>query len=646
MKKKIFCLLICLILVLTQLIACQNDEEKNVSNEDTSKSINMTDIVLFENNSSSYKVVIPNDADEWEKFAGDEFQYFFEKSTGFKLDIISDSGLSLNENDKYFSIGRTTIFEESGITASYDELGRDGYKIVRKGNTLILVGGEGYGTIYSVYGFFRREVDYRPYAPDEIYVKRVSKLNLLDFNLTDIPDIADRCGSCYATFQDKVFCTRSRTFKGAGTLLFGSDNIYGGKWAHTFHQYLPKDKYEAAHPEWYSGSGGNQLCLTNQELRDEMAIQVIEDIKAHPNSEYFFVTQRDNSSWCSCDACVAECNVYGLGGNLMRFINNVAEKIEKWQNENCPERHISVVTFAYWQAQNPPVKKDDNGNYVPIDETVVARDNVNILIAPIASDLRLPIYDERTNEVGKKLYEGWSVISKNISTWFYSNYFDMQLEYYDNFDAILANYRYFADMNLTYLFDESSGSIKGAQAFQNMLSYIHSELMWDASLNIYDLIYDFMKHYYKEAYEPMKNYFDLITNFVAERKNEFSEIDNTFYGTNIWHASRSENNTVKKKEFWSKQILEKMIGYFDEAYEIINNLYSGVEKDILLDRIKLESLTPRLYLTQLYTGSYNVDEYLQMVDDFEEDAMHFGISCIYRNGNLATEMEQLREKVR
>ena len=46
-------------------------------------------------------------------------------------------------------------------------------------------------------------------------------------------------------------------------------------------------------------------------------------------------------------------------------MNAVADEVEKWRKENCPERQIYLTMFAYYSTFDAPVK-EVNGELVPI----------------------------------------------------------------------------------------------------------------------------------------------------------------------------------------------------------------------------------------------------------------------------------------
>ncbi len=626
MKKRFISILIAFLLVFSFAftVACRDDDS-----ESTIQPFADTGIVLADNGATDYKVVIPENASEWEKFAADEMVLFFRKSTGVTLQIIKDTGLTFNENDYYLSIGNTKILEGSGVTVSYSELGRDGYKVVRKGNTVILAGGGGYGNIYAVYGFLNKQVDFKAYAANELYVKQVKKLTLLNYEWTDVPDFETRAGGYYVTQYDKKFATRSRTLAGYNTRLYQTNGIWGS-WAHTHFTYISKDTYMEDHPEWF-GANATQLCLSNMEMREELIKNLKAKILSNVDSELWMIGQEDKSTFCTCENCMPIIDEVGKSGLMMQFINYVADAIAKWQETACPEREITILTFAYQQTEAPPVAQTSDGGYAPINESVIAHDNVCVMLAPIQADYLAPYNDPIVNSSTKFMFDGWATCSKKLVVWSYCNNFSQRLEYFDNISAIATNYKFFKDLGITYLYDESSGSAKQGFAFQQMMAFVHSELMWDCEQNVNDLINDFMIHYYKEAYEPMLAYWNLISNFVTQRKLELGAQNKTYYGTAIWNDRPGEQATLLSSEFWSKQVLEQMILYLDQACDIIeDNYFDEDDKETMLDRVKIESLTPRMYLIHLFSDVINADEYLEMVDAFEQDAMRMGITSVFQ----------------
>ncbi len=661
--KRILCILLAIVISCSVfLVACDGCSEKPKYEEQT---ITRTDIVLFDGKKSEYKIVIPEKASEYETFAAEELVLFFEEATGVELEVIADTGLTHSEENKYFSIGQTSLLSGTDILISYEELGNDGYKLIRKGKSLYFCGGSGFGTVYAVYGFLKEAVGYTPLAPDEIIINKAYRLNMPDFNVTDIPAIAYRTGGHYVTNEgNKLFAMRSRTYAGHGLSMFQED--IWGTWSHTHFPLLPKATYEEAHPDWYS-TDGTQLCLSNSEMRTEMVESIKRAILADSTSELYMIGQEDSNSFCICDACQA--NKDALGGResalMMEFINDIAMRIDAWAKVEIPHRRILIGTFAYQMTEAPPVEDNDkDGVYqiIPVpsvlkdsvrgadgritDRTtpvtsLKANDNVFVMIAPIYADWSTPLNDVTHNANAKTALEGWSVASDKLALWTYCNNFNMTLEYFDNVNMIATNYGIYEDMNAFYIYDESGQSVKGGMMFQIMMGYLNSELMWDNDLNVDQLIDTFMNGYYKEAAVPMRKLFDLMRTYFTTRKRQLSIEKNTHYGTGIWRADA--NKAELSKDFWNIGVLEQMISYIDEAYEAIDNaVYDAQDRETMKLRIMQESLTPRMYLLQLFAPQIETNTYLKMIEEFEADMSALGMSYIFSGKTLTETTNQWR----
>ena len=104
---------------------------------------------LVDEGVSKYKIVVPKQESSLITIATSEFNKFFSESTGVTLPVVTDD--EIKDGDKYISIGETTVLKETDITYEFDELGRDGYKIVTKGDNLYLIGGGEYGSLCCWY---------------------------------------------------------------------------------------------------------------------------------------------------------------------------------------------------------------------------------------------------------------------------------------------------------------------------------------------------------------------------------------------------------------------------------------------------------------------------------------------------------------
>ena len=191
------------------------------------------------------------------------------------------------------------------------------------------------------------------------------------------------------------------------------------------------------------------------------------------------------------------------------FVNKVAEAIEEWLKEYDPNRQMMIGTFAYLKTLTPPVTYDDTAKeWKPNHPDVVARDNVIVLIAPLHANFSYSFMTPENIEYQNALL-GWQVIIKQFAIWTYSANFYSYFTNFLNFSTQAQQYRELYELNTLSIVDQGPWDT-GSPIFEKMRTYVMSQLMWDTSQNVDDLIDDFMRHYYKEAYPAMRKYFDRI----------------------------------------------------------------------------------------------------------------------------------------
>lgn len=587
-------------------------------------------------NINQYKILLPKEPSFYEKFAKDELVRLLGE-IGITLEVLTDD-IIFSSNDKIISIGRTINFAESGLKAEYNELKRDGHIIKTQGNALYLVGGEGYGTVYAVYGFMARQFGYSYFAPSEVAFKNAQNLEIGEYDVTDIPDIENRTGANLST--EPVECaTRFRTFHRYGFMQNGE--CYFGSWAHNhIKEYMPTSKYMSAHREWYSPEF-TQLCLTNEEMWAEFVKNVIQRIIDRPDSEYFLLGQEDRPTFCGCARCLEQIEKYGRSGVMMRFINHVAREVEKWRKKYAPDRHIWIGTFAYQKTVTPPVIEDENGNYVPVDPSVVPEKNVFVMLAPISADMSAPLTDEERNLPTKKNLDGWTSLTDNCILWTYSANFTRKLFFFDHFHVLAENYKIAKQYKFKWLLYEKR-TYKGGTAFRDLLAYLHSNLAWKVDLDIKELISDFMDNYYKDGAKEMKEYLSRTDEFFKRRKAEFGEKDGRYYGTYLWQ--NQETNNVWSPEFFTWDFITEMNGLLDKAVEKIKNGNRGEKEREYIDRVEMERLSLKMIIAEFFKDKFTKKEYHAFLDEFKADLIRLDIGSIKTKQDLEQTFEEWKDK--
>lgn len=598
------------------------------------------EVDLIKNGQTDYVLVVPQNPDHYEDFAEKEFKRLFFNASGIDIPSMKDENAYFDSEKTYISLGRTNVYKQSGVSATYDELKRDGYKIVTKNKTVILIGGGTYGTVYAVYGFMEKQFGYRYYAIDEERIDKKKDDKLVEFDWTNIPDIENRTGRYFPARVDGDCAIRMRTFSGFGTLHDGKD--FFGSWAHNHIKlYIPKDKYHSQHPDWFSPEM-TQLCLSNEEMWVEMVARVKERILEHSEAEYFLLGQEDTPTFCGCARCIEQIEKYGRSGVMMRFINYVAREIKEWQKTACPERIIYIGTFAYQKTQDPPVNVDENGNFTPVDPSVVPEDNVFIMIAPMSADCSITINDPELNAKAKLALDGWHYLTKHCVMWAYCSNFNRALGFFDNFHVIDKNYRIFREYDFKWVYYESHGGKQGT-AFQQMLLFVHSQLAWDTSQSAAELIDEFMPNYYKIAAPKMKEYLTKMDKYYKDGKKRLYEEDGIYRGTYLWNGREGD---VYSKKFYSYEFLTEMYNLLTSALDDVRfSDYDDETKKRLTERVSLERLTIKFLIAEFFESEFDKQSYYAFIDEFERECNLYEIKSLKQGYKVDEVMNEWKKKL-
>lgn len=558
---------------------------------------------------TEYKIVIPEEASGLVRIASSDFNRFFAEATGVSVPIVTDS--QVRGEDKFISIGQTTLLQNTDITYSYDELGRDGYKIITKDDDLYLIGGGDYGSMYAAYELLEILVDYDYFAEDcYVLTKGLTQIPLYKFNLTDIPDIPIRIASDAVVENSNQSLHRLR--QRPLTENFVSVKNY---WAHNSVQYV-KDSADV-NDTWYNNAK-TQLCYTahgDEAEYEKMLNACLETMKEAliqtPDRDSISFTIEDNSDYCDCEACTAMTEQYGaLSSTVILFLNDLNAMVRQWfeTEEGKPyARDLRIVFFAYNAYEAAPATYNETTGKYDANNGIKLDDGVYCMLAPIRMDYYLPITDPANQEYYNNLKSWGDMADGNLYLWYYSTNFFNYLAPYDCFDSFAENYRMAAQCNAYYLFDQrqkdESGAITG---WSTLKDYVCSKLAWDADQNPNELIEKFFNAYFGPAAPEMREVFDelrLLTSYNKEH-NELSG-QSTIY------------LQLTSETYWPKDILKQWLEAYDRAEEKIAPLKDTDPAlyETYLERIQMEKLSTLYLFVECY--SYNTSA--ELIDSYKAE---------------------------
>lgn len=619
--KKTIALL--LVVCSATLVACS---EKTTPPDDKDEEVKNTAIVLAENGQTDYIVVIPENATEAVQYASQLLTKHFEEATGAKLRVEEDGGQKLDSEKSVLSIGKTSILAETELDVSEKTMNYDGFRIKRYGKTVVLCGGTDSGTIYSAQEFLHRQFAYEVYAADESKIEKTSVSYLIDYDLTDIPDFWGRDMDGYLSKNNELaVALRMRTWTmNIPTYDYGAARDWIPNNHHSFRTVLPIKTYGEDHPEWYGT--GTQICLTNEELIPVFIQNLEKMIEENPYGKVVNISEEDFGASLGncCQTCKAEVAAYGKSGYLVRFCNKVITEIEKWLDENYPDRELSYTTFGYTSSGTiqPPVVQQADGSYKVIDPSCVPHEKLYIRFTPLDPVCYSHSFDDPSCKLNTKIAgysEGWLSITNRFMVYDYDACFRAYLTFHNTYNSLQKNYQFYKKMGVTNIFRQNTTtSTASMRSFMALNTYLNSKLMWNVDEDVNALISEFMTNYYGDGAKYMSELLNLL-------RSHCDMMDKTLEG-GVHHTCYYDVDATQ----WPISVLEKALALTEKATACYEGLKTTAPEryETMVLRVLQESVCIRWMILENYPSYYNPNssKYGEMLDQFEIDAEKVGAS--------------------
>lgn len=660
-SKRIIALLLCFALTFSTAFGCGNKPDTPAPAEEVTK---FTDTVMAKNGETDYKIVVPAAASDCVLYAASELNRYFTRSTGAQMEIVVDNGAALDENAKYVSLGDTTM--AGGLTVTKAEVNLDGYKIARRGNTILIKAYEDRGVMYGVYEFLHRGFGYECYAVDEIALDVKPTAYLPDLDFTDAPSFEGRFLDGPLDYNQELQAKlRMKDMKLSSRYGGSATDEWMGMHCESFLHIVDYADYEAYYAEhypdvakedyryeWFSNASGSRLqwCLTNSVLLDVATENLKKIITEHPEGIYVNIAEEDMGVMCNCErtdesffglSCKDSRTKYGVSGTLIRFVNELIKRIEPWREQNYPDRDLKYVTFVYHQSINAPVKEQkENGKYVPIDETVVPHEKLYVRYAPIQRCYYHNLLD-KTCSINKRYaenYEKWTDLTDRLMTWEYRTNYSAYYQFFDNFGTMQdETIRYYEDGVVNMMLQYTTGS--GLASMSDLNVYLNSKILWNVYADQEKLIDDFMNAFYKTGAPYVKEYLNLMRSHLAAVNVE--QAGNFHMG--MYSTDTPSYQTAKT---WSRAVLEKALDLLGKASATYDEIEDAEQRERLKNRVLRESVCVRYIVLSNYESYYNIysPDYDKAIDEWEADLKTLNASCHREGGGVGSFIDELRRK--
>jgi len=602
-------------------------------------------MLLIHENKTDYHILIDKNAPESIRVSALSLQALLKNCTGAEPEICTE------RKSPFISVGNTEEFRITGITADAAELNDDGFKIVFRDGNIYLCGATERGTVYAVYDFAERYLGVRFLTAEETITPHADTVEIAETDITEIPDFPSRSYFSWEIRRTPRFAAELRLI----TPLVSDEEWkkYGGGFLrdwngndmHAMEKILPKAKYYSLHPEWYAGDRPRDwLCLTNgltdtdedahdpESCLSEFTNNVIASIQANPDAKYIMLGHEDSCGdvYCKCERCQRsrERNVT-ISGYLMVWINAIARRVEKWRLENCPQREIKLVSFAYLETVIPPVYvqnadgvnkpyiflereywaplKVRQGKIIPVNPKVVPEKNVVIFCAPIGSCYLHEMTDERCdwNQYFRFALQGWHTLGAELMIWYYGVNFKWHLWWLPNRRTMGKYLEFYKQFHPLYVMQQ--GAPREGMFYQAILNaYLLSKLMWNTARDVDALTEEFNLLYFGE------NSAAAVNAFIHKMEEQYARLDAEYDGTYHSDVGRNFPNSFLPQNF--------PYTFLTDCIEDLETAIANEASEKIKTKLKRVSLHPLYMLAHNFHAYENADtKYLDLLEAYLQD---------------------------
>lgn len=461
-------------------------------------------LILADNGQTDYQIVISDSATPSERHAAEEMKYYLKEISGAVFPIKTEQEY---ETGPAILIGRSGLSESALTGEEWDGLGTEGFHIRGAGRNVVIAGSSTRGALYGVYGFLERCLGCRWFTKTVHKIPKRNCISLPAPEIREVPVLEYRepyyLGNQDPDWHARNFCNGH--FPALGSLLGGKMKYH--PFVHTFFDLVPPEKYFAEHPEYYSEVDGKriheraQLCLTNEDVFQIALNQVKTWLSEDPDAAIISVSQNDCIHPCTCARCRSvDEEEESHAGTLIRFVNRIAEEIEK----DYPD--VLIDTLAYQYTRKPP------RHVRPRKNVIIRLCSIECCFShPLSSCTRAASFEgkdwARDSFVDDLV--GWGKISDRLYIWDYVTNFANYLQPFPNFNVLQENIRFLAENHVRGIFEEGNNAEGESGELDQLRQYLLAKLLWNPEDDAGARIDEFMNGYYGMAAPWIRRWFNL-----------------------------------------------------------------------------------------------------------------------------------------
>ncbi len=558
-----------------------------------------------------WKIVVPAEAIESEKYAAEELNAVIEKINGSPLEITD----KIPADGGYILIGQS-----AGLNTA--DLGEEGLQIDINPNYIIITGGRPRGVLYGVYEFCEKYLDVQFLTTDHTFIpESVKDVKLPCGSYTYIPEFVFRWAYLAENNGDQKFATRMRTNTTQTEKKCGGNCGYS-LINHSFHHHLPIAKYGKEHPEYFMMQNGHRAidfadtwglgpnpCYASEGALKVITESAMDYFKNDPDKKNISLSCVDSHAYCECPECSKMNDQHGgTSGSHFDFINRVARII----GEKYPDKFVG--SLAYYHTRHAPTN-------------MKMEDNVQIQLCSIECCTFHALDDPNCpkNVAFYKDIKDWAKICKNIMIWNYNVDFHRYDMPFPNLKSIGPNVRFFRDNNVTGVFMQSAGNSHNS-SMSDLKNWVISQCLWKPGSDSWDLALKFCKMHYVESAGPIIEWLSLLHNHVGlsdVHYNCFPEAEDMNLDTDMAKKAiaffQQAMDLAKSDEIRSRVEKASIGGYrlMLEAspYERVGDAYKLILPEGYENTLETYKALVEKYKTNMATERATFKEYYKRIED-------------------------------
>ena len=445
-------------------------------------------------------VVMPEDAPPLKVRAGEVFDHLWQQATACTV-----TTSPANEGRFNVWLGRDAI--EAGLVPqeNVETLGSEGYRLLsydpperasRRGATrqVVIAANAEEGALNGVYAFFRKQVNARWLAYDEIIVPR-ALLSISDFDYTVRPLFDMRELAYRNRWHDARDWQEAHGFHTAF--------VPGGFGVNTVRELLPPEAFpECYHrgavcwsaPEMAEAAVKQALVLIKaDENADEAIRKRRAAVLAHPSGHVLSMAPAPGEPWCACARCAEAAQLeHTPAAAQLNVANLVADAIAA----ELPDAGYRVHTLIA-------------GVLPPAPAAMRAHPDVLVQVTTEGCDSSRDLDDSTApeNTAFLRALEGWSRRVFSLHVWDYGCSTVHPLLPFPNIAHIRRNLQVFAQQNVRGVYVHAwDDPAAGPAELAELRAYLYARYLWDPDLPSGDVLGFFLERYYGPAAGQMTQY--------------------------------------------------------------------------------------------------------------------------------------------